>query len=225
MEAIQSEVNKLTDSGFIREEQHPDWVANIIPITKKNGNIRVCIDFCYLNEACPKDEFPLLITDVMIDNTCGFEWISFMDGFFGYNQIKMYPYDEKHTSFRTPLEVYYYTVMPFRLKNAGATYQRVMNANFHKHICKTVDCYVDDITVKSRAKGDHITDLKIVFDIMWAHQLKMNPTKFFLGVASSKFLLFVVTSKGIHLDPEKATPSRRCNLQGILESLEDCKGN
>ena len=73
MEAIQSEVKKLIDSGFIREEQHPDWVANIVPVAKKNGKIRICIDFRDLNESCPKDEFPLLITDVMIDNTCWFE--------------------------------------------------------------------------------------------------------------------------------------------------------
>ena len=181
IEAIQSEVRKLIDSGFIREEQHPDWVANIVPVSKKNGKIRICIDFRDLNEACPKDEFPLPITDVMIDNTCGFERMSFMDGFSGYNQIKMYPDDEKHTSFRTPLGIYCYTVMPFGLKNAGATYQRAMNAIFHQQMRKTVECYVDHIAVKSRAKGDHIADLKVVFDIMRAHQLKMNPTKSFRG--------------------------------------------
>jgi len=96
--------------------------TNIVPVAKKNGKIRICTDFRDLNEA---------ITDVMIDNTCGFERMSFMDGFSGYNQIKMYPDDEKHTSFRTPLGVYCYTVMPFELKNVGATYQRAMNAIFH----------------------------------------------------------------------------------------------
>ena len=113
----------------------------------------------------------------MIDNTCGFERMSFMDGFSGYNQIKMCPDDEKHTSFRTPLGVYCYTVMPFGLKNAGATYQRAMNTIFHEHMRKTVECYVDDIAVKSRAKGDHIADLKTVFEIMRVHQLKMNPVR------------------------------------------------
>ena len=72
MEAIQSEVKKLIDSGFIREEQHPDWVVNIVSVAKKNGKNQICINFRDLNEACPKDEFPLPITDVMIDNTCGF---------------------------------------------------------------------------------------------------------------------------------------------------------
>ena len=104
-----------------------------------------------------------------------------MDGFSGYNQIKMYPNDEKHTSFRTPLGVYCYTVMPFRLKNTEATFQRAINAISFEHICKTVECYVNDIAVKSHAKSDHIVDLKTVFDIMWVHLLKMNPTKSFLG--------------------------------------------
>ena len=92
------------------------------------------------------------------------------------------------------------------------------------NIRKIVECYVDDIAVKSRAKGDHIADLKAVFDIMWAHQLKMNPTKSILGLASGKFQGFVVTSKGIHLTQRKSALSRRCNLQKVLESLEDCKG-
>ena len=75
IEAIRSKVKKLIDSDFIREEQHPDWVANIVSVTKKNRKIRVCIDFHDLNEACPKDEFPHPITDVMIDNTYGFDRI------------------------------------------------------------------------------------------------------------------------------------------------------
>ena len=86
-------------------------------------------------------------------------------------------------------------------------------------------CYIDDIALKNRVKGDHIADLKTIFDIMRAHQLKMNLTKSFLRVASGKFLRFVVTFKGIHLDPEKVRAVRRCNLQEILESLEDCKGD
>ena len=135
-----------------------------------------------------------------------------MDGFSEYNQIKMYPDDEKRTSFRTPLGLYCYNVIPFRLKNAGATYQRAMNANFHEHIHKIVECYIDGIAVIRCAKGDHIVDLKTVFSIMRAHQLKMNPTKSFLGVASDKFLWFVVTSKEIHLDPEKVRAVQGCNL-------------
>ena len=108
--------------------------------------------------------------------------------------------------------VYFYTIIPFSLKNVGAPYQRAMNAIFHEHIRKIVECCVNDIVVKSCDKGDHLADLKRVFYIIQAHQLKMNPTKSFLGVASGKFFGFVITSRGIHLDLEKPAPSKRCNL-------------
>jgi len=135
----------------------------------------------------------------------------------------MYPGDEKHTSFRTPLGVYCYTVMPFGLKNAGATYQRAMSIIFRDHLRKTVECYVDDIAVKSRDKNDHLRDLRTIFDIMRAHRLKMNPIKSFLGVSSGKFLGFIVTSKGIHLDPDKVKAIRACIHLRISKNLGACK--
>ena len=156
MDKIEQEVQKLKNVGFIREEQHPEWLANIVHVTKKNGQIRVCIDYRDLNNACPKDEFPFAIPEVMIDNTCGFERMTFMDGFSGCNQIKMHPEDERHTSFRTPFGVYCYTVMPFGLKNAGATYQRAMMKIFQDMQHKTVECYVDDLAVKIKRKEDHL---------------------------------------------------------------------
>ena len=87
-----------------------------------------------------------------------------------------------------------------------------------------MECYVDDIAVKSHAKGDHIADLKVVFDIMRAHQLKMNPTKSFLGVASGKFLGFVVTSKGSHLDPEKVRAVHEMQPPRNLRELRGLQG-
>ena len=99
-----------------------------------------------------------------------------------------------------------------------------MNAIFHEHIRKTVECYIDDIAVKSRAKGDHIADLKTVFDIMRAHQLKMNPTKSFLGVASGKFLGFVITSKRIHLDQEKVHAVQEMQPLRNLRELRGLQG-
>ena len=107
--------------------------------------------------------------------------------------------------------------MPFGLKNTCAIYQHAMNTIFYEHIRKNVESYVDDIAVKSRDKGDHLVDLKRVFNIIRAHQLKMNPTKSFLGVASGKFLGFVVTSKGMHLDPQKIRPVQE------VQPLRNCK--
>lgn len=93
--------------------------------------------------------------------------------------------------------------MSFGLKNVDTTYQQAMTKIFRQHIHKIMECYIDYIAVKSRVKKDHLTDMREVFDVMQTHQLKMNSAKSFLGLASGKFLVFVVTSKGIHLDPEK----------------------
>ncbi|GAA0183584.1 hypothetical protein LIER_30967 [Lithospermum erythrorhizon] len=128
--SIEAEVNKLIEAGFVREVRYPTWFAIIVPVRKKNGQIRVCVDFRDLNQACPKDDFPFPIPELMIDaNTCH-EVLTFMDGSSVYNQIRMAPEDEELTAFRTPKGVYCYKVMPFGLKNAGVTYQRAMQKVF-----------------------------------------------------------------------------------------------
>ena len=118
-------------------------------VKKKNGQIRCCVDYRDLNKACPKDEFPLLNLDTLIDATAGHEMFSFMDGFSEYSQIRMASKDAKKTAFRTPFGNFYYVVMPIGLKNAGATYQRAMTAIFHDMIHDFLEDYVDDIVVKS----------------------------------------------------------------------------
>ena len=123
---IENEVNKLIEAGFIHEVKYPIWISSIVPVRKKNGQIQVCVDFRDLNNACPKDEFPLLIPELMIDATTGYEAMSFMDGSSGYNQIRMSPKDKELTAFRTLKGIYCYKVLPFGLKNVSATYQRVM---------------------------------------------------------------------------------------------------
>ncbi|XP_075074454.1 uncharacterized protein LOC142162052 [Nicotiana tabacum] len=109
---IEVEVNKLIGAGFIREVKYPSWISNIVPIKKKNGQIRVCVDFQDLNKACPKDDFPLPIIELMVDATTGHEAMSFMDGSSGYNQIRMSPKDKECTAFQTPKGIYCYKVMP-----------------------------------------------------------------------------------------------------------------
>ena len=98
---------------------------------KKNGQIRCCVDFRNFNKACPKDEFPLPNMDLLIDFAARSAMFLFTDGFSGYNQIRMTPKDAEKTAFRTPMGNFYYTMMPFGLKNASATYQRAMTAIFH----------------------------------------------------------------------------------------------
>ncbi|KAL0451212.1 UNVERIFIED_CONTAM: hypothetical protein Slati_1099300 [Sesamum latifolium] len=103
---IEIEVNKLIEVGFIREVKYPLWISSIVPVRKKNGQNRVCVDFRDLNNTCPKDDFPLSIAELMIDATMGHEALSFMDGSSGYNQIRKSPADEELTAFRTPKGIY-----------------------------------------------------------------------------------------------------------------------
>jgi hypothetical protein len=119
---ITQEVKKLLSTGFIKPIQHLRWLSNIVPVKKKNGKIRCCVDFCNLNKACPKDEFPLPNMDLLIDSAAGHAMFSFMDGFSGYNQIFMSSKDAEKTAFRTLIGNFYYTIMPFGLKNAKATH-------------------------------------------------------------------------------------------------------
>ena len=102
-----------------------------MPVKKKNGQVRCCVDFRNLNRVCLKDKFQQPNMNLIIDSVAGSAMFSFMDGFSGYNQIKMVPKDAEKTAFRTPIGNFYYTVMPFGLKNAGATYQRTITAIFH----------------------------------------------------------------------------------------------
>ena len=116
-------VQKLLAVGFIKPIQHPRWLSNIVPVKKKNGQIRCCMNFKNLNRVCLKDEFLLPNMDLLIDFAARSAMFSFIDGFNGYNQIRMAPRDAEKTVFRTPMGNFYYTVMPFELKNADATYQ------------------------------------------------------------------------------------------------------
>ncbi|CAL2270464.1 unnamed protein product [Prunus armeniaca] len=189
---IKVEIEKLLAAGFIKPIKHPTWLANIVPVKKKIGVIRISTDYRDLNRACPKDEFPLPNMDILIDSTSGQGLLSFMDGFSGYNQIKMSPKDVEKTVFRTPYGNFYYMVMPFGLKNAGATYQRAMTAVFHDMIRKEVEDYVDDLVVKSKTREGHQEVLRRVLERCRLYGLKMNPKKCAFGVSSGKFLGFQV---------------------------------
>ena len=154
--AINEEVGKLLQVGAIREVEYPEWLA-------ARQKSKWCIDFIDINKACPKDNFPLLRIDLIVDATAGHELLSFMDAFSGYNQISMNPDDQEKTSFVTAQGTYCYRVMPFGLKNAGATYQRLVNRMFQKHIGITMEVYIDDMLVKSTTAELHIAHLSRAF--------------------------------------------------------------
>ena len=119
---IKEEVKKQLDAGFLEVAKYPQWVANIVPVLTKDGKVRMCVDYRDLNRASLKDNFPLPHIDTLVNNTAKHSLFSFMDGFSSYNQIRMAPKDMKKTTFLTMWGTFCYKIMPFRLKNVGATY-------------------------------------------------------------------------------------------------------
>ena len=123
VEAMKEEVKGLKEVEAVKEVFVPEWLSNTIMVKKKNGKWRVCVDFTELNRACPKDPFPVPKIDQLVDATYGHPRMSFLDAFLDYHQIALAPEDQERTSFISPEGNYYYMVMPFGLKNVGATYQ------------------------------------------------------------------------------------------------------
>ena len=172
------------------------------------------------------DSFPLPRVDQLVDSTAGFKTLSFLDAYSGYNQIKMHPADQAHTTFVTDKGLYCYEVMPFGLKNAGATYQRLVNAMFEDEIGEIMGVYVDDMLVKSKTEDDHIANLDRVFTKLLEHGMSLNPQKCILAVGGGKFLGFMVSERGIEANPEKVqaildmtAPTSRSEVQCLTGRL------
>ncbi|KAM1094417.1 hypothetical protein ACFX2B_009298 [Malus domestica] len=163
----------------------------------------MCVDYTDLNKGCPKDSFPLPLIDRLTDSTAGCELLSFMNVNSGYNQIFMNPPDQEHTTFTSDRGLYCYKVIPFDLKNAGATYQRLVNSMFAKQIGKSMEVYVKDILVKSKHVDQHIANLSKTFTILKRYQIRLNPNKCAFDVGFGKFLGFIISQRGIKTNPEK----------------------
>ena len=198
-------------------------------VKKENGKWRMCVDFMDLNNACPKDSFPLPrinrpvdsivehklltfmddFTDLnnaylkenfplprinrLVDSTAEHKLLTFMDAFSRYNQIQMDEEDQEKIAFIASQGLYCYKVMPFGLKNARATYQRLVNQMFSKQIGRNVEVYIDDMLVKSKEEEDHLDDLRETFNTLRQYNMKLNPSKCAFGVSSGKFLRFMVS--------------------------------
>ena len=168
-------------------------MAKVVLIPKKDGKVRVCVDFRDLNKVSSKDDFLLAHIDLLVDNIASHSMLFFMDGFSGYNHIMMASDDRENIVFITEWGTYCYKVMPFGLKNAGATYQRVTTTLFHDMLHKDVKVYVDDLIVKSHDRADHLVALERFFQRIKKFKLRPNPKKCILSVCSGKLLGYMVS--------------------------------
>ena len=206
---VRQEVKRLKEAKAIKEIFFPKWLANTVVVRKKNGKWRVYVDFTNLNQACPKDPFPMPKIDQLVDATYGHPRMSFLDAFQGYHQIVLAAEDQEKTAFISPDANYHYTVMSFRLKNARATYQRMMMRMFRDKIGHMTEVYIDDMVIKSKQEAQHVEDLQGVFEILRKHRLRLNAEKCAFGVGVGKFLGYLITSCGIEVNPDQIEAVKR----------------
>ena len=186
---VKKEIEKFLKVKFIIPMRYAQWLANIVPMIKNNGKLRVCVDVRDLNDVTPKDMYAMPIVDMLVDSTTNNELLSFMDGFFGYNQILIVVDDVSKTALRCPcsLGTFEWLVIPFGLKNTSTTYQRDMNAIFYDMLGHHMEIYINDIVVKSKKVAKYVNHLKKSFERMRLYQLKLNPLKCAFGVQAENF--------------------------------------
>jgi len=222
--AVKEEVKKLERVGFIKEIKYTTWLANVVMVKKASGKWRMCTDFTDLNKACPKDAYPLPSIDRIMDGASGHNFLSFLDAYSGYNQIPMYGPDRPKTAFITDQANFCYEVMPYDLKNVGATYQRLMDRVFRRQIGRTKEVYVDDMVVKSQTVEDHVCDLKEVFHQVRKYNMRLNLEKCMFGVPASKFLGFMLTARWIETNPDKCTAIAEMRSPKNLKEIQQLVG-
>ncbi|GJX28588.1 reverse transcriptase domain-containing protein [Tanacetum coccineum] len=186
-------------------------------------------DFKDLNKACLKDGYLLPKIDWKVESLCGFPFKCFLDAYKGYHQINMANEDEEKTAFITSQGVFCYSKMPFGLRNAGATYQRLVDKAFHKQIGRNLEVYVDDLVIKIRTEDEIIRDIEETFKTLREINMKLNPKKCTFGVEEGMFLGYKVNTKGIKVCSDKvdvvlSLPSPKClkdvqKLNGKLARL------
>jgi hypothetical protein len=212
-------------AGFISEVLHPEWLANLVLVLKKNKvDWRMCVDYTDLNKHCPKDPFGLPRIDQVVDSTAGCSILSFLDCYSGYHQISLAKEDEQKTTFITPFGAFCYTSMPFGLKNAGATYQRAIQTCLADHWGKRVEAYVDNVVIKIESSENFIEDLQLVFNSLRQYRWKLNPEKCVFGVPAGKLLRFIISHRGIEANPEKIAAIMRMEAPRSQKKVQRLTG-
>jgi hypothetical protein len=219
----EAEVQKLLGARIIREVHYLVWVANVVMVPKKNGNMRMCIDFTELNKACPKESYPLPRIDIIIDQATGCEMLSLLYCFSRYHQVWMRREHEAKTGFTTPFGIFCFVKMPEGLRNAGPTFNCMMKMILGSQLGRNASGYVDDIVIMSEKEKDHIVDLTETFDNMRRNGLELNPDKCIFGIRKGQLLGCMVSKRGIQANPQKIEalhgmqpPSNRKEVQRLM---------
>ena len=199
---VKEEIDKLLKFGFIRPVKRATWLSPIVVVPKKNGKIRVCVDYRKLNAVTITGAFPLPFMDSVLDAVTRHEMYNFLDGFNGYNQVHMHPDDQEKTNFVKKWGVFVAVVMMFGLKTALATFQRIISEVFGEYIPSFMQVFLDDFVVY-RMRKDHLHHLRLCLERCHAARLSLNPARCAFGVTSGVLLGHIVSKEGNAVDSGK----------------------
>jgi len=199
---VKEELDKLLEAGFIRPVKTTEWVSLVVLALKKNGKLRVCVNYKALNKGTKKDQYPLPFCEIFLEKVSGHEMYTFGDRYRGYHQVKIAPEDQLKTTFTTPSETFCYTVMPFGLCNAPGTFQRLMNKVFDPFLGLFLQVFIYNFGVYSD-RVSHLAKLELIFQHLDSSGVTLNPKKITIGFSEGKMVGHIVSKDGVATDPEK----------------------
>jgi hypothetical protein len=213
------------DAKIIVPLGYSEW-ANLVPVGKKNGEIRLCVDFRNLNRSSIKDNYSLPKMDHVLEKVVEANRMSMIDGFSGYNQIAVHEDDKEKTAFTTPWGTFMYDKMSFGLMNAVDTFQRAMDIAFVSERDKFVIIYLDDLAVFANSDAEHLVHLKQTFEKCRKFGLSLNPKKSHFAMQEDKLLGHIVSREGIKIDSKRVgaidtinIPRNRKEIQSFLGKI------
>jgi hypothetical protein len=200
---VKEKINKLLATIIIFSVRHTQCISNLVPVRKKNGDIRLCVDFRNLNKASEKYNYPVQPMEQIIQYVSGSERISLLDDFSSYNQFLVSHDDQLKIAFRTKCETYAYRKMSFGLINIGATFQRDMDITFRVLIGDCVVVYLDDVTIFSKYRKDYIAHFRKIFNRYRRYDISLNPQKYVFAINEGIILGFIVSKDGMMIEPKR----------------------
>ena len=208
-DAVKTHLRQLLDSQVIRESSSP-YASPIVLVRKKNGSLRMCVDYRMLNSKTRKDAFPLPRIEESLDALSGAQWFSTLDLASGYNQVPVTDRDRPKTAFCTPFGLFEFNRMPFGLCNAPSTFQRLMERLFGDQHCQSLLLYLDDIIVFSSNVDHHVDRLDLVLTRLQREGLKAKLEKCCFFRKEVQYLGHVISRDGVATDPSKVAAVHNC---------------
>ena len=209
---IEKELEKFLDAQIIVPLRYSSWVANLVPVRKKNGEIRLCVDFRNLNKSSLKYNYPLPKMDQLLQKVSGANKLSMLDGFSSYNQILVKSEDREKKTISTPWGTFMYAHMPFGLSNVGATFQGAMDLASVGKVRKFIAIYLYDLTIFSQSDPKHLKHLKKFFERCKRFGISLNPKKSLFSIKEGKFLGHIFSKDGVLIDPKRVSTIHSLSL-------------